>query len=177
LRHRRSQIQASGRSVEKLGIPADNSQLHTAGLSVREAFYRGYREPLRLPESPIPQVPLRGSAPSNWVSVPRLGILATLSEEIRWRQSARTEFSQSLWQRAGDAAVNDWGEWWNLLKSSGREDQWLAWKRTTRRVHRMGLRLNLVLRPPAVRKARSAMWVPRSELPFRTVLFGGIGVR
>nr|UJQ92001.1 MAG: putative RNA-dependent RNA polymerase [Botourmiaviridae sp.] len=176
LRHRRSQIQATGRSVEVLGIPADNSQLHTAGLSVRESFYRGYRSFLRLPESPVPPVPLKGFSLLDWVSVPRVSVSATLSEEISWRRQARNDFASSLWQRRGNAAVVGWDDWWNSLRLSGYEQQWLAWKRTTKRVHRMGCRLNLILRPPAARNAVKAMWVPRLELPFRTGLFRGIGV-
>lgn len=176
LRHRRSQIQASGRSVEALGIPADNSQLHTAGLAVREAFYRGYRACLRLPESPMPPAPLGGFEPSEWVSVPRARIAAKQSEEIDWRKRAREDFSRRPWQVLGGRASLAWDDWWNEVKSSGREDQWRAWKRTTKRVHQMGFTYNLILRPPAVRKAVKAMWIPRYELASRICLFRGIGV-
>lgn len=172
-------IQASGRSVVGgLGIPADNSQLHTAGLAPREAFFRGQRGCLAIQESPPPTAPLdhRNPACDEWIfssrpfhSVPR--------ERKEWDTAHREACSQVVWQPCETRPEVLWGKWWDELKSTGFESSWLSWRRTARRVHRMGLRLNIRLRTLAVPPRRGGQWVPRFELPARICLYPGLGVR
>lgn len=163
LRSRRSQIQATGRSVFHLGIPADNSQLHTAGLAVREAFLRGglgNREP-KLEKPPAPH---DVSLEDRWIKVPRYLARVSLSQEIKWRKQYAEWASSAAWQPRTCGQEVLWNEWWERTIATGRETLWLAWKRTTRRVHRMGYRsLNLRLGAPPVRKAVKAMWIPALE--------------
>nr|WPR16991.1 MAG: RNA-dependent RNA polymerase [Sjack associated botourmia-like virus 29] len=176
LRYRRKHIQASGRSVEEWGIPADNSQLHTANLAVRESFFRGGKSWLRLPDCPIPPVPLQGVALLDWVRAPTARLGVNGSQVDRWQKESREEFARRVWRPGESAPSVLWNEWWEDLKRTGREDQWLAWKRTTKLVHRMGVRLNLVLRSPATRNLVKRSWIPRAEYASLARVFkGGVG--
>lgn len=169
------QIRASGRSVWALGIPADNSQLHTAGLAVREAFYRGYRNHLSLPEDQVPRVPLDRGIPrhDNWVFSSR-PIRATDREKSEWNQRRREDCADMAWQPCMRPNVL-WQDWWMILKATGWESNWCAWRRTAKHVHRMGFRKNLVLRPPADGLSRRGQWVPKDELPYRLCSLPGLG--
>jgi len=159
LSHRRPQIQATGRSVWKLGIPADNSQLHTAGLAVREAFLRGG---FGQSESPLPQPPAATSRSEEWVKIPRYCVRVTLSQEIAWQKEFREWAGSAAWKPRNSDQTNDlWNEWWKTVMTAGREPQWLSWKRTTRRVHKMGYKsLNLRLGAPPPRERVKTMWIP-----------------
>jgi hypothetical protein len=177
LRYRKSQIQATGRSVEGLGIPADNSQLHTANLAVREAFYRGYRSCLRLPEQPVPEVPRSNVSMLDWVKFPTVRLAADGMQIHSWQKQSREEFSALVWKPSRESSSVLWSKWWEDLKSTGRESQWLSWKRTTRKVHGMGFKMNLILRPPAAYVRLKRAWVPRAELLALSGSFrGGVGV-
>jgi len=174
----RSAIQASGRSVRELGIPADNSQLHTAGLAPRESFFRGQHGCLAIKESPVPAVPLDRRNPScdEWV-FSSLCFLSNPRERFSWDTMHRESCSESVWQPSLSRPEVLWDEWWEGLKSSGFEGSWLSWRRTVRKVHRMGLRLNTRLRTLAEFPRRRGQWVPRVELPARLCLYPGVGAR
>jgi hypothetical protein len=108
LRAHGASIRATGRSVEGLGIPADNSQLHTAGLSVREAFYRGSKSFLRLPESRVPQVP-QGRAVrlhEEWVKY-NGPTMTTPSQERSWLSEFRSRCHHEVWQPHGPRVEPD----------------------------------------------------------------------
>lgn len=178
LRSWRRQIQASGRSVvEGLGIPADNSQLHTAGLAVREAWYRGSCPGLRLKECPVPPVPRGRRQPcDDWVLGPHWA--ADGAQWHRWQREYVSVCEASRWLVTTHVPKADWCAWWEACISSGREVSWLAWKGTTKRVHRMGYRrLNLRLRPPEVAPLRKGKWMPRDVLATISQSFLGVGLR
>jgi hypothetical protein len=176
-------IRATGRSVEGLGIPADNSQLHTAGLSVRESFYRGSRSLLRLPESRVPQVP-QGRAVrlrEDWVRTSE-PTFSTRVQEREWLSLFRSRCHHEVWQPHGARVESDNEVRWQEIRSTGLEPAWHAWKRTTKRAARLLGRgtclLNLVLRPPAdVRRSGGGKWIPREELPALLCSFPGVGYR
>jgi hypothetical protein len=178
LSSQRRAIQASGRSVWELGIRADNSQLHTAGLAPREAFYRGSHGCLGLPESPVPGVPLDRKNPAcdGWVFCSR-PLVSRPRERFEWDQRHRTECAESVWQPMSVRSEVLWDRWWEDLRSSGFESCWLSWRRTVKKVHRMGVRLNTRLRALEEPPRRRGQWVPRDELPFRLCLYPGVGAR
>jgi len=178
LRCKRKSIQATGRSVRALEIPADNSQLHTAGLAPREAFFRGQHCCLAIQESPVPAVPLdrRNPACDEWVFSSRC-FLSNPRERCRWDTEHRQMCSLSVWQPCETRPEVLWDKWWDELKSSGFEGSWLSWRRTVKKVHRMGLRLNTRLRTLAESPRRRGQWVPRVELPARLCLYPGLGAR
>lgn len=172
-------IRASGRSVVGgLHIPADNSQLHTAGLSVREAFYRGSgRGSLGLDEK-IPEgkpSPLcYPSTETEWV-YHRGFLSASHAEERDWRNRRQEEVWESSWQKA-TYSLDNVDSWWDNVKRHGYEASWLAWKASRKRVARMGVVINIPLRSVKVPRLRGC-WVPRSELPARIACRGGVGLR
>jgi len=175
---RRSAIQSTGRSVWALGIPADNSQLHTAGFAVREAFYRGSKKHLELPEEPIPSKPQKGKDLTPWVRVPKARLNVSGMRMYNWQKEAVEYFGKSVWSTDFRGNSTLWDEWWEQVKRTGREAQWLAWRRTTKRVHRMGVTLNLILRPPAALSNVGCTWVPREFLTEARGSFrGGVGAR
>lgn len=176
------QIRASGRSVEALGIPADNSQLHTAGLAVREAFFRGSNPLLRIPEVPVPLFNSRRDASGASLGYVKVttAINATPAEYRRWDTEAIERMAAFRWERRG-RPVNAKEEWWSQVRATGFESAWTSWKRTARRSSKMlgmGQRfcLNIRLRNPTVRAFRRARWVPVDELPARRLLFRGVGL-
>lgn len=173
-------IRASGRSV--VGgwrIPADNSQLHTAGLSVREAFYRGSgRASLALDESIPPAEPSLMSYPATsteWV-LHRGYIAATDFEIHQWRDQRREELWEASWQKASQTPAQVLETWWDDVKRTGFESAWHAWKLSRKRVARMGVVVNIPLRQVRV-PSRRGVWVPRCELPARIARRGGLGLR
>jgi len=174
----RPAIQASGRSVRALEIPADNSQLHTAGLAPRESFFRGQHGCLAIQESPVPSVPLdrRNPVCDEWVFSSRC-FLSLPRERKAWDTQHREMCSNTVWQPCETRPEVLWDKWWEELKSSGFEGSWLSWRRTVRKVHRMGLRLNTRLRTLAEPTRRSGQWVPKVELPARLCLYPGLGAR
>jgi len=173
-------IQASGRSVAALGIPADNSQLHTARLAPRESFYRGTFACLGIPESPLPPVPLDRMNPAcdDWVfSRSSLSAAATPRLRARWDREHRECCAQQVWQPVAAAPNVLWDTWWTETKASGYELAWLSWKVLTKKVHRMGVRLNIPLRNQGVPPKRRGQWVPRDELPAYLSLYPGVGAQ
>jgi hypothetical protein len=182
LRAHGASIRATGRSVEGLGIPADNSQLHTAGLSVREAFYRGSRSFLRLPESRVPQVP-QGRAVrlhEEWIKY-NGPTLTTSSQEKSWLSEFRSRCHYEVWQPHGPRVEPDVEVRWKEIKETGYESAWFAWRRTVKRASRLLGRsrpLNTILRPPAdTPPSGGGKWIPRSELPALICSFPGVGCR
>lgn len=189
----RAAIQATGRSVRGLGIPADNSQLHTAGLAPREAYFRGFNGCLAVQESPIPSPPRdRTPACDNWVMTHR-PLTVSGRQRKAWDVACRSDMSAVRWQLSPKSKTL-WEGWWSEVRSSGLEESWLNWRRLVRRVHRMGywartpghsprwvvrgLRcLNLRLRPPEAPPPSRRQWVPRDELPFVSSSHPGLGFR
>jgi len=178
LRCQRRSIQASGRSVRGLEIPADNSQLHSAGLAPREAFFRGQHGCLAIQESPVPAVPLDRRNPTcdEWVYSSRC-FLSSPRERKSWDTMHREACSQAVWQPLEARPEVLWDKWWEELKSSGFEGSWLSWRRTVKVAHRMGVKLNTRLRTLAGSPRRRGQWVPRYELPARIYLYPGLGAR
>jgi hypothetical protein len=178
LRCHRSRIQATGRSVWSLGIPADNSQLHTAGLSPREAFFRGRHRLLALREEELPPVRRgHGSEPCDeWVFT-RRGIHSSGRERKSWDLQHREACARLAWQPSVQRLEVYWDGWWSEASATGREYQWLSWRRTVKKVHSINRSLNLILRAPDARPLSKGQWVPRDELPARLCSFPGVGFR
>jgi hypothetical protein len=176
LRSKRSAIQATGRSVARLGIRADNSQLHTAGLAPREAFFRGRYALLALPETELrkPKKDQQGRLAEEWVFTRRT-ISSSPRERFGWDHQYREACGLSAWQPEVSRAEIFWDDWWREAASTGREGQWLAWRRTVKRVHLHTRSLNLILRPPSLVPLSKGQWVPKHELPARVCSFPGIG--
>lgn len=174
----RAAIQKTGRSVRHLGIPADNSQLHTAGLAPRESFFRGYRSHVSVPENPLPPVhrDRRDQLCDEWVFT-RKAILSKPIERFRWDQHHIDSCRLLAWQPTVGRKEVLWSSWWEEASVSGRESSWLSWRRTVKKVHSMGCRLNLLLRAPDARPRPRGQWVPADELPFRLCSFPGLGLR
>lgn len=176
LRSKRASIQKTGRSVWHLGIRADNSQLHTAGLAPRESYFRGRHVLLALPEAEMPPVRRghKGQPCDEWVFT-RRPILSKPRERYTWDHQYRDACRLQAWQPEVCRAEIYWDEWWRETAATGREGQWLAWRRTVKRVHRIDRRLNLILRAPSARDLLKGQWVPRDELPVRLCSFPGLG--
>lgn len=178
LRCQRKAIQASGRSVLALRIPADNSQLHTAGLAPRESFFRGQFGCTAIEESGVPAVPLDRKNPAcdEWVFTSHCFLSSPL-ERKGWDTARREACSRVVWEPQETRPEVLWDKWWEILKKSGFEGAWLSWRRTVRKAHRMGLRLNTRLRSVADPPRRRGKWVPRDELSARLCLYPGLGAR
>jgi hypothetical protein len=178
LRCHRSRLQKTGRSVRQLGIPADNSQIHTAGLAPRESFFRGRLSVLELPESELPPVRRgrKGQPCDEWVFT-RRPILSKPRERFLWDHQYRDACRISAWKPEVGRDEIYWDEWWSEASATGREYQWLAWRRTVKRVHKMARSLNLILRAPSARPCRKGQWVPRDEFPARLCSRLGVGFR
>jgi hypothetical protein len=178
LKSKRCAIQATGRSVGQLGIRADNSQLHTAGLAPREAYFRGRYALLALPETELllPKKDRQGQPVEDWVFT-RRQILSTPRERCSWDRQYRDACSLSAWMPSVLRAEIFWDDWWREAASTGREGQWLSWRRTVKKVHRMARSLNLILRSPSSVPLSKGQWVPRHEFPARVCSFPGVGFR
>jgi hypothetical protein len=178
LREHAKKIRASGRSVWGLGIPADNSQLHTAGLAVRESFYRGPRKGDRLPEVPIPKVvqEVRDQHGDEWICTPEV-LRSTRAEELEWaRQWKEVALFKSWELKKCYKPIKD--DLWKAIKQGSREQQYVAFRRTMKRGARLlGRMLNSTLRPPDGRCPAAARWVPAFEIPARRLFRQGIGSR
>nr|QGZ98426.1 RNA dependent RNA polymerase [Erysiphe necator associated ourmia-like virus 6] len=179
LRSFRTTIYATGRSVEALGIPADNSQLHTAGLAVREAFFRGPREELRLEELPMPRVAseIRDQHGDEWICTPEV-IRSTAAEEQRWSRLWKEVASALPWNGIV-CKPPDIDELWGRIKAGSREQQWRAWRSTVKRAARLlgGKPLNSILRVPKRGCRKVPRWVPAYEFSARRLTLPGIGLR
>jgi hypothetical protein len=152
--------------------------LHTAGLAPREAYFRGRYALLALPENELePPKKERQSQPvEDWVFT-RCPILSKPRERFCWDKQYREACVASAWQPDVSRAEIYWDTWWSEAAATGREGQWLAWRRTVKRVHRMARSLNLVLRAPSLVPPRRGQWVPRCELPSRICSKPGVGFR
>jgi len=170
LRQHKKAICASGRSVvEGLGIPADNSQLFTAGMHAREAFFRCSKPTAdmlgdRL-EPPLPVLNLGNPVNQDWARVPNRGLPGHLVQ--LWSQDyaaacGRVAWETTFWlnrQEAKDA-------WWEEVKRSGAEGAWEGWRRRTPLIARlMGKKrapLHLPLREPRKPPSKARhVWVPK----------------
>jgi len=178
LRSKRCAIQMTGRSVNQLGIRADNSQLHTAGLAPREAYFRGRYALLALPETELVRAKSdrQGQPVEDW-SFTRRPILSKPRERFVWDLQYREACALSAWYPTVCRSEIYWDEWWREAAATGREGQWLAWRRTVKRVHRMVRSLNLSLRAPDLAQPCKGQWVPKDELPTRLCSFPGVGFR
>lgn len=183
LRAFRPQIQASGRSVcGGLGIPADNSQLHTAGLADREAFFRG--KFLALQESPLPPSPHDFSDPregKEWTLV-RAPVWCSAREKAEYDESHRAWCVRHRWEgveRATcEARARRWADWWADVRRTGYQSSWLSWKLTASRARRLCPSLGLSLREVARRRAPApGVWIPASIVPQYLCSFPGVGCR
>jgi len=167
LRRHAAQIKACGRSVVKgLGIPADNAQLHHAGLSVRETFFRGSRKSVPNREVPVPMFErkVRPDVLTRWVKVPKGLVARTGLEAARWVRAFREDCFRSAWSRPcvlGDSEQL----WWEEVKSSGSEPAWRAWRRTCRRMPKIFRHLQLPLISIPRKSVVKTEWVPRDRLP------------
>jgi len=177
LESHKEKIQSSGRSVvEGLGIPADNSQLYTANLHAREAWYRGSQREYNLRgrrslESPIPPLDIGNPVNQHWARVPNPGLPSVVVRmfEEDYREECRTlPWSSSFWltrQKARDA-------WWRMTCLSGSERAWVAWKYgTLPRIRRMGLGVlaheHETLRDPMdIKRRRGLIWLPKDATSF-----------
>jgi len=172
-------IRATGRSVEGLGIPADNSQLHTAGLAVREAFFRGPREELRLAEVPIPSVSseIRDQHGDVWVCTSE-SIRSSPSEEKAWASQWKEVALALSWQPKVCTPPSP-ETIWREIKVGSREQQWRAWRSTVKRAARLlgGKPLNSILRVPRVGCRKVPRWIPAVELAHRRLTLAGLGLR
>lgn len=177
----RARIRALGRSVRGLGILADPSQLHTAGLADREAFFSGSLIPL--PESPLPPTPHDFADPAEgreWLFTTDC-LRASPAEVKSWDECHRTWCVERAWkpaERAGCAhSARRWSEWWTLCSSTGFESAWRSWKVTSRRVKRLigGRTLGISLRSREVPRARTGKWVPRDTYPAYRCSRPGLG--
>lgn len=178
LRSHRAAFQFVGRSVRECGIPADNSQLHTAGLAPRESFFRGYRVHLRLPEQKLPVIRVghTGQPCENWV-YHRGSFRSVGRQRQQWDRQYFDECSRFVWQAKCERPEVYWDSWWSEAASTGFESAWLSWRRTVKKVRKMRCRLNLILRPPLVWPRLRGQWVPRDELPALLYSFPGVGFR
>lgn len=176
--HRR-EIDATGRSVWELGIPADNAQLHTARLAVRESFFRGSKSVLRLPESPIPSVgSVSGMSgiPEGWV---KANVHGVPKRQVRtWGRLFGEACLEKVWQPSPPVSVEELRNLhWAEVQRTGRASQWFAWRGTVKRAARLlgGKPLNLILRPPDPKPSRRAEWVPESEVASFRFPRAGVG--
>lgn len=169
-------IQKTGRSVERLGIPADNGQLHTAGLAPRESFFRGSKRCLTLPEDPLPPIPSDRKNPAcdEWV-LTHQPIISNGVLRSKWDTLHREACRTVVWQLPEVTRDDAKDGWWDDVCRTGKERMWLAWRRTSRRCHSLGMRLNIPLCPPKDSPNAKGQWVPRDELPFITSSFPGLG--
>lgn len=177
LRSRRSQIQATGRSVEDLGFRADPSQLHTAGLADREAFLRGSKS-TRASRNPTPPLPrYRGDTPlrSDWVFT-HSPLWYSSEESDKADQDHRDWCSAQAWKPAMGINVA-WEEWWREVRGTGLQAAWLSWKRTARKVRSFrGCRsLGLSLRSARETTFQRGRWVPSCEFQFVRCERPGLG--
>jgi hypothetical protein len=178
----RGKIRRSGRSVVGgLGIPADNSQLHTAGLADREAFYRGSRANLALLESRPPPPPDDFSTreKSEWSFTDR-PLLCSKREGLLWDEQHIQWCSARAWvpgERAGSAVrFRRWKEWWSEVEATGFESCWHRWRRSSIRARRicpkLGISLRVIGLVPPVRRGQ---WVPADILPGYLCGRAGVG--
>jgi hypothetical protein len=190
-RHRR-QIQASGRSVvEGLGIPADNSQIHTAGLSPREAWYRGSFLRDKMSEEEVPTLRVEGGAPApseRWTLVqPERGFH---TRRMRQHNEAlyKAECAEYRWVVRGKPESKV--KWWDRVRGTGRESAWLHhrsfWKQKggasgralpgiPRGLVRLAGGTDLRLRPPQLCVRGKRMWMRRDENSL--VVYKRVGIR
>lgn len=178
LKSHKSRIQKTGRSVEKLGIRADNGQLNTAGLAPREAFFRGRYGLIPTLDSPLPSVrPDRKGRPCDeWVYC-RQPIFSKPYERFVWDRQYGDACAAEAWYPPCARAPLFWDQWWREASHTGFESAWLSWRRTVKRVRKMRCYLNLFLRPPDERPLSKGQWVPKHELPARVCPFLGVGFR
>nr|WAK77860.1 MAG: hypothetical protein [Botourmiaviridae sp.] len=178
LRCHKRRIQATGRSVGCLGIRADNSQLHTAGLAPREAFFRGANSLVAVPETEVPPTKRnrQGLPGETWVFT-RKAISSKPRERFSWDHQYRDACRASAWNAEVSREEIYWSEWWREAAATGREYQWLAWRRTVKRVHKMARSLNLRLRALPFVAPVKGQWIPRDELPVRLCRRQGVGFR
>jgi len=179
LRAHSAKIRASGRSVWGLGIPADNSQLHTAGLAVRESFFRGPRKGDRLPEVPIPKAAseVRDKHGEEWICTSER-LYASRSEEDDWMRRWKEVALDLSWTvKSCYAPASD--DLWQAIKKGSREQQYTMFRRTMKRGARLlGRMLNTTLRPPDVGSLPArARWVPAYDVSSRRLFRPGIGQR
>jgi len=166
--HRKA-IQATGRSVvEGLGIPADNSQLYTAGLERREAYYRGQRYVAACREKPLPPVDIGNPLQKEWARVVNRGLPG--GRIRRWlreyvERCADIPWTERFWLTREEAR----NLWWKTVKLTGLERVWDRRRRMlpllTRLLGRKG-KLHQSLREPVRHRKEKMAWVPRGESGF-----------
>jgi len=178
LRSHKPKLLATGRSVvEGLGIPADNSQLFTAGLAEREAFFRGRH--FSLPESPLPPAPHSFSDRQRRLgySLVRGPTWASPSEVEGWADDCMCEFRRLAWEpdvEKAPCAVRSrrWNSWWQEVRDTGRESSWRHWRSSMGRklpLFRgvlLNVRLGISLREVPLRAvAQEGVWIPTDIVP------------
>lgn len=179
LRAHAATIRATGRSVWRLGIPADPSQLHTAGLVAREAFFCGKFS--SVPESPLPPTPHDFSDPrrgKEWSFVHE-PTLASAREVSAWDDEHAQWCVSQAWEpveRAGCAhRVRRWETWWTEVKASGFESAWSSWRLTAKRARSLCPSLGLSLRQRAVVPPARGVWIPADIVPQYRLSRPGVG--
>lgn len=173
---------ATGRSVVAgLGIPADNSQLHEAGLKEYESCYRGTTLLSAVKEPALPRMSERGLAvpvdyalTKDWVKVSGVAIDDAVDEQQieRWEREFRTACYKTAWTPLLDLSlppgITPAKLWWRDVKRTGLHG---VWRVARRNIRRWGRGFCLPLRQVPLCSARQrTFWVPRDILPVRTPL-------
>jgi hypothetical protein len=168
LSHHAKMIKATGRSVEELGIQADNSQVHWSGLGAREAFHRGNAKLPHLPGAPIPRLcAWRTSLTSSrWTKLPSSSWHSPKQREV-WLARYRADCAYSSWSKRGLREADAKQKWWDEVKATGQEHLWSSWRRALRK--RRNLFRNqslscLSLRAPRVKTKGKTYWCPVEEV-------------
>lgn len=182
LRCHKEAIMATGRSVVAgLGIPADNSQLHEAGLKEYESCFRGTTPLSAVKEPALPRMSERGLAvpvdyalTRDWVKVSGVAIGDAVDEQqiARWESEYRSACYKTAWTPllASDLppGITSTSLWWRDVKRTGLHGVWRAARRNVRR---WGRGFCLPLRQvPLWSERQLTFWVPRDQLPQRTPL-------
>jgi len=178
LKSHKNAIQSSGRSVvEGLGIPADNSQLYTANLHAREAWYRGSKAEFELRgrrslEVPIPPLDLGNPVSERWARVPRAE-LTSVAARRRLESDFQDEcgavpWNTTFWRTRQEARDT----WWREVSGTGLERAWVGWQyRTLPKMRQMGVGLiahrHTSLRDPRpIERKRGLTWVPKDATSY-----------
>jgi len=175
--HKRA-IQSSGRSVvEGLGIPADNSQLYTANLHAREAWYRGSKADLglrggRSVEMPIPPLDIGNPVSKRWIRIPRAEI-TSIAARRRFDNDFRDECGTVPWETTFWCSRQESRDlWWRETIGTGLERAWVGWQyRTLPKLRKMGVGLiahrHETLRDPIpIKRKRDLTWVPKDATSY-----------
>jgi hypothetical protein len=178
LRLHKRQIFATGRSVVGgLEIPADNGQLHEAGLKEYEWSFRGTTPLTAVKEPALPRmierglaVPVDATVTKDWVKVP-VHVLGPVGEDTieGWERGYREACYRTSWtpklpfdRRAG---ISPQEVWWRDVQRTG---LYSVWRCAKRNIRRWGRGFCLPLRQvPLARPRQRTIWVPRDELPQR----------